>query len=236
MGTVNLEGFRAELLWDLKNRTDTATADGLSTARQDLFINAGYLHVTHPSVFRHREFMHRYTITLVSGTQLYTFHPTPGITAVNITSLRYLSHVAAATDDPTAFRTKLYPKDMQWFEERSHNTGGPPRDYAVEGNQIRLSPVPGTTQAGQLLVVGAWREPALLTVGTTTVLSTSWDEIIVLAARWRAELHLGYRDLAEATKLDFVSLINEYKDFEQLHGEDWDWVAEVRTESAMERA
>jgi hypothetical protein len=63
-----------------------------------------------------------------------------------------------------------------------------------------------------------------------------WDEIVLLASRWRAELHLGYRDLAEATKLDFTGLLNEYKDFQTLHAEDFDWVAEVRTERIMESA
>jgi hypothetical protein len=233
VGTLNLEGFRAELLFDLRNRTDTSAPEGLTTARQDMFINAGYLHVTHPSVFRHRELQHSYTITLVNGTQSYVFHPNAG---VNITALRYVAHVAAASDSPTAFRTKLFPKEEQWFQERTLVSGGPPRDYFVRGDQLFLSPVPGAVENGQVLVVGAWREPALLVPGSATVLSTLWDEIVLLAARWRAELHLGYRDLAEATKLDFVSLINEYRDFEQLHGEDWDWSADVRVERHMENA
>lgn len=234
MGSLTLSQFRGELLFDLKNRTDTNTVDGFSTARQDLFINAGYLHVTHPSVFRHRELQHSFTIPLVNGQQGYTFDPDPAFGAV-ITAIRSVSHVFATTDSPTAFRTKLLPKDEQWFQERSVATGAP-REYFVRGNLLLLGPVPGTTEAGQVLVVSAWREPILLTADSqVTVLSTRWDEIVLLAARWRAELHLGYRDLAEATKLDFVSLINEYKDFEQLHGEDWDWSSEVRTESAMER-
>ena len=225
-----MEGFRAELLFDLKNRADTTTADGLSVPRQDMFINAGYLHVTHPSVFRHRELMHSYTIPLVNGTSSYAF--TPNATVV-ITGIRYASHVAAATDLLTARRVKLYPKDEQWFQERSHSTGAP-RDYMIRGDNLILSPVPGANEVVQVIVVGAWREPAVLVAGAVTVLSALWDEIVLLAARWRAELHLGYRDLAEATKLDFVGLINEYKDFEQLHGEDWDWVTEVRTERTME--
>ena len=83
--------------------------------------------------------------------------------------------------------------------------------------------------------MGTWREPALLAAdASVTVLSSLWDEIVLLASRWRAELHLGYRDLAEATKLDFVSLINEYKPFDELHGEDWDWSSEVRIENVMD--
>lgn len=234
MGTLTLANFRAELLFDLKNRTDTASSDGLSTARQNTFLNAAYLHLTHPTIFRHREMQHTFTLALVNGTQAYTFSPTAG---VNITGIRWVSQVEAATDDPTARRTKLRPKDEQWFQERSLSSGGAPRDYAVRANQILLSPVPGANEAGQVLVVGSWREPAVLAAdGDVTALSTLWDEILLLAARWRAELHLGYRELAEATKLDWVSLLNEYRDFEQLQGEDWDWQAEIRTESPMERA
>lgn len=233
MGTMTLEGFRAELLFDLRNRTDTSVPGGFSVDRQDLFLNAAYLHITHPSVFRHREMQFSYTLPLVAGTNTYTFHPTPG--GVAITAIRYVTHVQAATDTPTAQHTKLFPRDEQWLQERTISSGAP-RDYAVRGDQLFLSPVPGAGEAGEVLVVGAWREPTLLVAGAVTVLSARWDEIILLAARWRAELHLGYRDLAEATKLDWVSLTNEYQDFERLHGEDWDWVSEVRTESAMERA
>lgn len=233
MGSLTLEGFRAELLFDLKNRTDTSAPDGLSTARQDLFINAGYLWLTHPSVFRHREMQHSYTIPLVNGTFTYTFTPTGA--GVNITALRSVAHVDGISDNPTFRRTKLLPVDIQWTQSRTHTTGDP-RRFTVENTQLLVFPVPGTTITGDILAIHAWREPTLLTAGTTTVLSTIWDEIILLAARWRAELHLGYRDLAETTKLDLVGLLNEYASFEHLHGEDWDWTSEVRTESHMERA
>jgi len=234
MGTFTLANFRAELLWDLKNRSDTSTADGFTTARQNSFINAALLHITHPTIFRHREMQRSFTITLVSGTQAYTFTPVSGIVT---TAIRWVSHVEAATDDPTARRTKLFPKEEQWFQARSLSSGGSPRDFAVRGSQILLSPVPGANEAGNVLVVGSWREPTVLSAdGDVTTLSTLWDEIVLLAARWRAELHLGYREMAEATKLDWVSLVNEYKDFEQLQGEDWDLYPDLVTQPAMERA
>lgn len=234
MGTLTLADFRTELLFDLKNRTDTTAVEGVNPTRLDMWINAGLLHVTHPTVFRHREFQYSYTITLVAGQHPYTFTPNG---TVAITALRSVTHVAAAADDPTARQVKLSPRDEQWFRARTLNNGGPPREYYVRGSSLFISPIPTAVEAGQVLVVGAWREPAVLTADADrTTISTLWDEIVLLAARWRAELHLGYRDLAEATKLDFASLINEYQDFQQLHGEDWDWVAEVRTESSMERA
>jgi len=235
MGTMTLGNFRAELLWDLKNRSDTGATEGLTTTRQDTFINAGYLHVTHPTVFRHRELQYRSPITLANGQFQYTFTPNAGF-GVILTGVRSASHIAGATDNLTTRKVKLFPRDMQWFDNRTH-TSGAPRDYAIQGDTIWFSPVPSTGEVGQVVVLSGWREPSLLAnPGNQTVLSTRWDEIVLLAARWRAELHLGYRDLAEATKLDFTGLINEYRDFEQLQGEDTDWMAEVRTESHMESA
>lgn len=180
--------------------------------------------------------MYRFEITLTTA-NLYTFSPTPDLSSVVITAIQSISHVQAATNDYTAFRTKLLPKDEQWFDGRSHDQGPNPRHYAIRGNQILVSPIPFGSAVGQVLSLNTIRQPALLSAdGDATVLSTKFDEVVLLAARWRAELHLGYRDLAEATKLDFVSLLNEYRDDETLNMADWDWQVEVRTESAMEQA
>jgi len=234
MGTMTLERFRANLLFDLRNRTDTSTPDGFDATRQDEIINSAYWHLSHPSVFRHRALQARYTIPLVTNTQAYTFTPTSG--GFNILAIRSVAHVAATTDDPLAFRTKVYPRDEQWFQERTLVSSGPPRNYMIQANVLGVSPVPTATENGQVLVVTAWREPTALIAGATTVLDNQWDEVLRLGARYRAELHLGYRDLAEATKMDYIAFINEYKDFEQLHGEDWDWMPELRMDSAMGRA
>ena len=234
MGTMTLERFRSNLLFDLRNRTDTSTPDGFDTTRQDEIINSAYFHLSHPSIYRHRELQTRYTITLATGVQAYTFTPTGG--GFNILAIRSVAHVEAATDDPLSFRTKLIPRDEQWFQERTLSSSGPPRNYMIQANVMGISPVPTVTENGQVMVVTAWREPTALVAGATTVLGNVWDEVLRLGTRWRAELHLGYRDLAEATKMDYISFINEYKDFEQLHGEDWDWVPELRMDSAMERA
>jgi len=230
MGTMTLEDFRTEMLFDLKNRTDTGT-DGLSTTRQDLFINSAYLHVTHPSVFRHREMQYTSNITLFDTISNYIF--SPDVANVTITAIRSVTHISGPV---TNLRfVKLLPKDQQWFASRSPSTGAP-REYFIQANDINLNPIPGPNEDTTIIALSTWREPDLLVAGATTVLSSMWDEIILLAARWRAELHLGYREMAEATKLDWVSLVNEYAAFEQLHGEDWDFYPDLRTESSMERA
>lgn len=235
IGLLTLEQFRSELLFDLRNRSDTTTAEGLSETRQNLFINSAYLHLCHPSVFKHRELQTQGAITLVTGVNLYTFSPIP-TSATFVTAIRYMTHLDSTTNVATAQKTKMLPKDEQWFMARTLTTGGPPRDYAVRGNQVMISPVPTVNENAQLLVYGVIQEPALMTAGTTTILPAHFDEILLLAARWRAELHLGYRDLAETTKLDFVGLLNEYKDHEQLHGEDWDWQSDLVSQQIMETA
>jgi hypothetical protein len=144
--------------------------------------------------------------------------------------------VDATVFSNTAVRTKLRARDAQWFDNRTLATGSRPSSYAIEGNTFLIDPVPSAVEAGELLFVRAVREPATLTAGTTTILANRWDEVILLGARWRAELHLGYRDLAEATKLDFAALANEYDGWDRESGEDWDYVSDLRREPTMERA
>jgi hypothetical protein len=128
---------------------------------------------------------------------------------------------------------KLLPKDTQWVEQRTVATGAP-REFYVEGSSMYLSPVPSATYAGHIVAVRAWQEAPELTADVdVTVLRPLWDEIVLLAARWRAELHLGYREMAEGTKSDFIGLLNEYQTFEQLQGEDWDWSSGLVTEGYM---
>ena len=234
MGTLTLTQLRDEVRFDLKNRPDSGSS-GLSDTRLNLFINAAYLHVAHPSVHKHRELLYTYTITLATDDNEYAFTPVGG---VNILAIRSVTHVDSTTLTATAARNKLRPKDPQWFDERTINTGSRPSTYAVEANNIIIEPVPTSSLNGELLQVRSIREPAQLSADTdVTVIGNRWDEVILLAARWRAELHLGYRDLAEATKLDFAALINEYAEWDTLHvREEWDWQSDFRVDSPMESA
>ena len=220
MGLMTLAQFRSELVFDLKNRADTGPT-GVSTERQNLWVNWAYRHVGHPSIHKHRALQVNFTLTLVSGDNQYAFNPSP--TAETIVGVRSVSYIQAASDTPSAFKTKLLPRDVRWLEQRSLTTG-PPKIVARQGNELWLDPVPGANQAGHLLKVHAWKLPNSLAVDAdTTVLESQWDEVVLLGARWRAERDLGYRDLAELTKQDFAGLINEYQEFDQLDAEDWGW-------------
>lgn len=229
MGTLLLEDFLTEVRFDLRNRPDTS-ASGLSDARLTRYVNWAYYHVAHPSVHKHRAMMYTFTIPLVANQKNYLFNPVAGVTIVGI---RSVSHIADTTDSLTAARTKLRARDAQWFDDRSLSSQSSPYTYAVEGEFVWVEPVPSAAEAGELLHFRAYRQPAALVAGQATVLMDPWDEAIILGARWRAELHLGYRDLAEATKMDFGALINEFKEWDNIGAEDWDWSAGLRLEPVM---
>jgi hypothetical protein len=225
MGVLTLEQIREEVYFDLGNRTDTAadsgTRRGVNETRLDLWINDALRHLGHPNVFVHRQLMHTFTLTMVDGTNSYTFDPAG---AVSISGIRFASYLRAAADSATVNKRKLKLADDQWFAERTLNTGEP-SIYAVEGDQLLLTPVPGASQAAQLVKVHAWRYPPLLVAGATTTLEPQWDELLILGARWRAELHLGLLDLATETRANFAGLLNEYKDWRNANAEDWDWIS-----------
>jgi hypothetical protein len=233
VGASTLNDFLEDIRFDLKNRGDTSS-QGLSQARLTRYINSGYCHVTHPSVFRHQAMRHRFQITLVQDQGTYTFNP---VSTVVMTALRWGAYIPSATVTDDAQRFRMIPKDEQWIENRTVNIGGPTRHYVViNDTQLRVSPIPSSAEAGNQLLFGAWREPAQL-VNTTdqTTIPATWDEIVRLAGRWRTELSLGYRDQAEATKFDFVSLINEYSDQEFIHGhEDIEWMGDLNMDRYQE--
>jgi len=233
VGVLTLSEILTEVRFDLKNRPDT-TASGLSDTRLTLFVNAAYRHLCHPSVHRHREMLYNYTLTLASGTNTYTF--TPDAAAVNIVAVRSVTYIDAAAYTATAQKNKLRPVEPQWFDERTLTSGGRPTNYGIEGSTLEVSPVPAANEDTKLLRVRAIREPALLTTAgdEATAVGAQWDEVLILGTRWRAEMHLGYRDLAEATKLDYAAMLNEYQSFSNLQAEDWDWVPEFVTDPAME--
>jgi hypothetical protein len=234
MGTLTLVDFRTEVRVALKNRPDSATA--LSDTRLNRYINMSYVHISRPEVFRHREMMRTALITLVSGTNEYTF--TPDSNTNSVVAIRSVAFIDSTTLSNTARRRRLTPRDPQYFDDTTFSAGSNPSSYAIDGDTMIIDPVPGSLQATKLLLVREIIEPPALVAGLQqTLLRPLWDELVILGAKWMSELYLGYRDQAEATKLDYASLLNEFKAFDDLHGrEDFEWQTDVRTESAMESA
>lgn len=229
MGTRTLDQFRTELRFSLDNRADTS-ADGLSDERIDRWVNATYIHLTHPSIHLHREVQHDYTIPLVTDQNEYTYDPDPNDTTIKITSLRDVHHIDAGADTPTARRVKLQPRGIRWFDKRTITTGEP-KIYAIDGSSLFIDGVPGTPQNGELLKIRAWREPALLVDDDdTTVIPALWDEVMDMGILWRAERALKMHEDAAVSKVDYASMINEYASKLWLETEDTGWNPGVVTE------
>ncbi|KKM25037.1 hypothetical protein LCGC14_1598960, partial [marine sediment metagenome] len=96
----------------------------------------------------------------------------------NIVAVRAVIHYQATSITPTAVKRTLRPKDIRYFFERRLSSGQP-TVYAVDGEQLFISGVPRTQEAGQLLQVHSWKEPdALATDAAVTVLPDYWDDVI----------------------------------------------------------
>lgn len=221
MGILTLQQFLNELRFDLRNRSDTGTS-GLSDDRLTFFLNMAMQHITHPSVHRHRAMQFRSNRTLVSGINSYVWNQSA---ATESFSIRYVYHILDTTDVNTAQHIKLLPRDERWLAQRSISSG-PPKIYCVQGNNILLDPVPSANENGQLLSISTWQMPAVFTTSNLTAVSaltSQWDEVLLLGARWRAERDLGYVDRAELTRQHYAAMINEYADQQNLETEDWDF-------------
>lgn len=218
MGTLTLANFRTELIFELRNRTD------VSDSRLNRWINQAYRHVCFPSVHRHWEVEALFTITLVTSDFDYTLVATPEI--LGIRSARYVDAVA---DSFTASRSALRPRSLSWFNGRMHTTGRP-SFFTIARKQLLVSPGPGPTEAGDVVVLETWRDPVVLVNDIdTTVLLNYWDEVILVGARWIAETRLGYGELAEQSKQEFATLVNEAPQRNDIIDEQEGWFADINT-------
>ena len=231
MGTMTLADYRTELPFLLKNRADAA----VTTSRLDRWVNAAYRHMTHPSVHKHWEAMGRYDLALVAGTREYSLSTaTVGYSIVGVRDVTYYLATAIAN---TTMRRDLRPRSLHWINQRSAPLGAPTGysfDYST-GRLLTLDTQPTSNESGHMVRVSVWRELTALSAATdATVLSDYWDRVLLKGAQWLAELDLGYREIAEATKQDYVGLIGEmWNDF-QLNADDTGFQTPVRTESPME--
>ena len=232
MGTMQLDSgtpnFRDTLDMLLKGRSDAVMTD----AHRDFWLNSAYRHMCLPSVHRFREMHASYTITLISGDNDYTLDETT--VGFKITGIRSIYNIMATADTPTAQKRRLSPRDIRWFDRRTL-VAGPPTNYAIEGETIFIHGVPSAAEAGQLVRVRCWREPAALSATTdTTVVASYFDRPLVKGAQWMAERDLGYRDRAEDTKQEYVALLNEAPEDGQIEGENWDYQVDVNPSAQSE--
>jgi len=221
MGTRTLAEFRAETRWLLKNRNDASLSDD----RIDHYTNAAYRHMCMPRVHRFHEMQSVYDITLVNGTNAYSVsEATVGQKIVGISSV---SNIITIPETPTSRKRRLTPRNIRWFDRRSLNTGTPSA-FAVEQETLYIHAVPGSSEAGQIIRVRFWREPATLALDTaTTVLPNYYDEVLQIGSQFLTERGLGYRDAAQLTKQDYVAMLNEGDESMELEAEDWDFQVDV---------
>jgi len=227
MGTMTIEQFTSELNFLLGNRTDADAVDGTRTAR---WIHQGYTYMCHPSVHRFREMQAiSNATTLVSGTNEYNIAT---IGSDSVVALRFVIHVAATAYTPTATKQKLDPRGIRWFEQRTLTTGRPFL-YTIDGSSLFVSGVPGSTENGQLLRIGYYKEPTAMVALGTTVLGAYYDRPLMKFALAFAESDLGDRAKALVTIKEAAGLLNNATDENELEAEDDGFRTEVILHSAM---
>ena len=234
MGDMSFTEAKAELQFLLGNRTD---ADTTNSTRLKKWLNDGYFYMCHPSVHRFREMQAISNATvLVSGTNEYsmeTLEPEEGNSAGTVVAIRWVSHIESTTYSATANRRKLTPRSIRWLESRS-NRSGRPLHYIMDGNSMFLYGVPSTSESGQILRIGYYREPGFYggTEGNTE-LSTYYDRPLLKFAQAFAETDLGERAKSLVTLKEATGLLNNAVDKNELEAEDDGFRTEVILHSAM---
>ncbi len=213
MGDYTLADFRSEARYALGGRSSSSPS--LDNVRLDRWINATYMHVSQPGIYRHPELEYVDPITLVQGQATYS-----------LTVTYYMLYTVAIEDtsvDPPR-RKRLVPEDQREREDRLQIEGEPAR-YTFWSNQVSVYPEPNATwgAADHRLRVLGYRQPPRLTLPTQkTLIRPEWDEILQLGTVWRGWMWIGEPDLADSAKEDFARLINEMSDWRKLGAQDWD--------------
>ena len=144
-----------------------------------------------------------------------------------------MTYYESSSITATATRRDVRPRSIDELNRRTLGTGSP-SEYALDGTLLVLSPVPTSDQNGYQMRVTNWRVPTPLSdTADQTAIADYWDRALLRGAQWLAEFDLGYREIAEHTKQDYVSLINERLDDYELNAEDSGHRTQIRTESAM---
>lgn len=227
MGLMTYADFTSELGFLLANRKDT---DALNVSRLSRWINQAYTYMTHPSVHKFREVQAIDTITLATGDNEYDIGAiTSGVTTV---AIRWVVYVEASSNAPGTARQRLKPRSIRWMEERAIPNGRPIH-YAIDNTNIYIYAVPRSTENGNILRIGLYREPAVLSGTTATVLNSYFDRPLVKFAQAFAETDLGDRAKSLITLKEATGLLNNAAEETEMEAEDDGNRIEVMLQSAM---
>lgn len=225
MGAITLAELRTETKFNLRGRADAAMSD----ARLDRWINAAYRHMCLPNVHKFTEMKAVYDFDLATNDNEYSV--SKATVGSKVVGIRSAHHILATTITATAEKRRLSPRNIRWFDRRTLVTGAP-TVYVEEGETFYIHPVPTATHNGQWIRMRYWKEPtALSAVDDVTAIADYYDEVLVVGAQMFAERGLGYNDRAEATKQNYVGLLNEGVESDDLSAEDWDFQVDVNPNS-----
>lgn len=206
MGTLTLSNFRDMVNLSLDQRTEMDTSTAAGQTRLDRTINFAMLHVSEPSIYRHHELEALDTFTLAENDHDYDL----------------------AGDVYTIFAVKLTTDDIplraftfrEWVQLR--RVDARPTRYARFGNTIYLDRDPTSDEAGDIMTVYHYQQPDILSsTSDTTVLNEIFDQVIWVGATWYGWEMLGQQDKAEAAKIKFGALINEFREKDRFEHEDY---------------
>ena len=228
MGTLQLSEIRTEIGLRLDNRTDNA----MSSANVNRWINMAYYHMTHPSIHQFEELSVKIEITLVVNQREYDLHEdTLGHRMIAIRTVHYIH---ATSENLTSRRHRLKPRAIQQLDNRQPTSSEPRYYYMNESDNIIVDPYPNSGAADNKLIMRYWRQPTILsTDAQLSVMPDYYDELLVLGGLYRAEEVLNYRDRAEETKQNYVNLLNDASEKQDIEAYDWDHKSEVRQQIAM---
>jgi hypothetical protein len=215
MGDMTYAEMITELGFLLGNRTDS---DAIDTDRRNRWLNQAYTYMCHPSVHHFREMQAiDNSTTLVTDDDEYLITQ---LDSINVVAIRFVTHIEATAYSPTASRRKLTPRSIRWLNNVT-NRSGRPTHYVVDGNSLFLYGVPRSTENGQILRIGYYREPQVLGVNLgVTELNTYFDRPLMKFTQAFAEADLGDKAKALVTLKEAAGLLNNAVPESELEAEE----------------
>ena len=85
------------------------------------------------------------------------------------------SYVEAISYSPTARKVRLSPRTIDWYDSTTHQTSRPSRYVLGEGQNIIISPTPGSTENANIVRLRLFREVLPFTVAASYASSSGRD-------------------------------------------------------------